>query len=100
VTLARLAGDAQIRVGYPALAEAAGTMATPQLRRMATVGGNLLQHNRCWYYRNPATRCLRKGGTDCPARLGNHRYGVVFDLGACGRRTRRPSASCCSPTTP
>jgi xanthine dehydrogenase YagS FAD-binding subunit len=83
VTLARLADDARIRTGYPGLAEAAGTPATPQLRRMATLGGNLLQHNRCWYYRNPATSCLRKTGTDCPARPGNHRHGVIFDLGPC-----------------
>ncbi|MFL6142815.1 MAG: FAD binding domain-containing protein [Labedaea sp.] len=83
VTLAGLADDDRIRAGYPGLADAAGILATPQLRRVATMGGNLLQHNRCWYYRNPATPCLRKGGTDCPARTGNHRYGVVFDIGPC-----------------
>jgi xanthine dehydrogenase YagS FAD-binding subunit len=83
VTVADLAADAGIRAGYPGLAAAAAGLATPQIRRMATLGGNLLQHNRCWYYRHPAAACLRKGGTDCPARDGNHRYGVIFDLEPC-----------------
>ncbi|WP_414636263.1 FAD binding domain-containing protein [Actinophytocola sp.] len=83
VTVARLADAPQIRSGYPGLAAAAAGLATPQVRRMATVGGNLMQHNRCWYYRHPAVDCLRKGGTGCPARTGNHLHGVVFDLGPC-----------------
>lgn len=83
VTIAELAADARIGAGYPGLAAAAEALATPQIRRVATVGGNLLQRNRCWYFRHPATSCLKKGGTDCPARPGNHRYGVLFDLGPC-----------------
>ncbi|MDQ3886391.1 MAG: FAD binding domain-containing protein [Actinomycetota bacterium] len=83
VTIDRIAEDARIRDSYPGLTAAAGDLATPQIRRMATLGGNLLQHTRCWYYRHPATTCLRKGGSTCPARTGNHRYGVVFDLGPC-----------------
>ena len=83
VTIAELAADARIGAGYPGLAAAAEALATPQIRRVATVGGNLLQRNRCWYFRHPATSCLKKGGTDCPARSGNHRYGVLFDLGPC-----------------
>jgi xanthine dehydrogenase YagS FAD-binding subunit len=51
---------------------------------LATIGGNLAQRSRCWYYRNPHIDCLKKGGTRCPAREGNHLYGVVFDLGTCG----------------
>jgi xanthine dehydrogenase YagS FAD-binding subunit len=50
---------------------------------LATLGGNLAQRSRCWYYRNPHIACLKKGGTDCPARGGNHLYGVAFDLGPC-----------------
>ncbi len=83
VTVARLAADPAIRAAYPGLAAAAGGLATPQIRRVATLGGNLLQRNRCWYYRHPDTTCLKKGGTSCPAREGNHLYGVAFDLGPC-----------------
>jgi xanthine dehydrogenase YagS FAD-binding subunit len=83
VTIAEIAADPRIAVGYPGLAAAAGALATPQIRRVGTVGGNLLQRSRCWYFRHPATSCLKKGGTDCPARSGNHRYGVLFDLGPC-----------------
>ncbi len=68
---------------FPGLAMAAGSLATPQIRWMATMGGVLLQRNRCWYYRNPAFNCFKKGGDQCPARNGDHRFGVVFDLGPC-----------------
>jgi xanthine dehydrogenase YagS FAD-binding subunit len=68
---------------YSGLAMAAGSLATPQIRSMATMGGVLLQRNRCWYYRNPAFGCFKKGGDSCPARVGDHRWGVVFDLGPC-----------------
>ncbi len=50
---------------------------------MATLGGNLAQRSRCWYFRNPHIACLKKGGAVCPARQGNHLYGVAFDLGPC-----------------
>jgi xanthine dehydrogenase YagS FAD-binding subunit len=83
VPIAAVAEDARLGAGYPGLAAAAGGLATPQIRRVGTVGGNLLQRNRCWYYRHPGTSCLKKGGTDCPARAGDHRYGVLFDLGPC-----------------
>jgi xanthine dehydrogenase YagS FAD-binding subunit len=78
-----LAADVKIQRAYPALARAAATLATPQIRAMATVGGNLLQRNRCWYFRNPAFGCFKKGGATCPARHGNHLFGVCFDLGDC-----------------
>jgi len=83
VTIAGLASDARLAAAYPGLAAAAAGLATPQIRRVGTVGGNLLQRNHCWYFRHPGTSCLKKGGTDCPARAGNHRYGVLFDLGPC-----------------
>jgi xanthine dehydrogenase YagS FAD-binding subunit len=83
VSVDTLATDPDIRTGYPALAAAAGTLATPQIRRVATIAGSLLQHNRCWYYRHPQISCLKKGGHDCPARTGDHRYGALFDLGPC-----------------
>jgi len=83
VTIATVAADAAVQQAYPGLAAAAGGLATPQIRAVSTVGGNLAQRNRCWYYRNPHLACLKKGGTDCPARAGNHLYGVIFDLGPC-----------------
>ncbi|HTE96063.1 MAG TPA: FAD binding domain-containing protein, partial [Bradyrhizobium sp.] len=58
-------------------------LATPQIRHLATLGGNLAQRSRCWYFRNPHIACLKKGGSDCPARSGNHLYSVAFDLGPC-----------------
>ncbi|MGG8406351.1 FAD binding domain-containing protein, partial [Streptomyces sp. 12297] len=67
----------------PALALAAGTAATPQIRAAGTLGGNLLQRNRCWYFRNPHVDCLQKGGTGCPAREGDHHFGVVSGDGPC-----------------
>ena len=70
VTLARLDTDPAVRRRYPALADAAGHAATPQIRNMATVGGNLLQRPRCWYFRNEQFHCKKKGGQTCYARLG------------------------------
>ena len=82
-TIAAIAADARIVQAYPGLAAAALGLATPQIRHLATLGGNLAQRSRCWYYRNPDIACLRKGGSDCPARSGNHLYSVAFDLGPC-----------------
>jgi xanthine dehydrogenase YagS FAD-binding subunit len=82
-TIAAIAADARINAAYPGLAAAALGLATPQIRHLATLGGNLAQRSRCWYYRNPHIACLKKGGTDCPARSGNHLYSVAFDLGPC-----------------
>jgi xanthine dehydrogenase YagS FAD-binding subunit len=82
-SVAAIAAHAQIAAAYPGLAAAAGGLATPQIRHLATLGGNLAQRSRCWYYRNPHIACLKKGGSTCPARAGNHLYGVAFDLGPC-----------------
>lgn len=83
VPLAEIAEEPHVIEQYPGLAMACGALATPQIRTMATLGGSLLQRTRCWYYRNPAFDCFKKGGLSCPARAGDHRYGVVFDLGPC-----------------
>jgi xanthine dehydrogenase YagS FAD-binding subunit len=83
VRVQTLADDAAIRERYPALAEAAAALATPQVRAVATMGGALLQRSRCWYYRQPRFSCFKKGGHACPARDGDHRYGVLIDLGPC-----------------
>jgi len=82
-TIAAIAADARIAAAYPGLSAAALGLATPQIRHLATLGGNLAQRSRCWYYRNPDIACLKKGGSDCPARSGNHLYHVAFDLGPC-----------------
>ena len=82
-TIAAIAADTRITEAYPGVAAAALGLATPQIRHLATLGGNLAQRSRCWYYRNPHIACLKKGGSDCPARSGNHLYSVAFDLGPC-----------------
>jgi xanthine dehydrogenase YagS FAD-binding subunit len=82
-SIAAIAADARIVAAYPGVAASAQGLATPQIRHLATLGGNLAQRSRCWYYRNPHIACLKKGGSDCPARSGNHLYSVAFDLGPC-----------------
>jgi xanthine dehydrogenase YagS FAD-binding subunit len=82
-SIAAIAADPRIAQAYPGIAGAALGLATPQIRHLATLGGNLAQRSRCWYFRNPHIACLKKGGTECPARAGNHLYGVAFDLGPC-----------------
>jgi xanthine dehydrogenase YagS FAD-binding subunit len=82
-TIAAIASDPRLAQAYPGIAAAALGLATPQIRHMATLGGNLAQRSRCWYFRNPQIACLKKGGADCPARSGNHLYHVTFDLGPC-----------------
>ena len=82
-TIAAIAADPRLAAAYPGVAAAAGGLATPQIRHLATLAGNIAQRSRCWYYRNPETACLKKGGTACPARDGNHLYSVAFDLGPC-----------------
>lgn len=83
VTVAAIAADRHLISHYPGLAMAAGALATPQIRAMATMGGVLLQRSRCWYFRNPSFSCYKNGGNQCPAREGDHRYGVIFDFGPC-----------------
>ena len=69
-----------VETRYGALAEAARRTASPHLREMGTIGGNICQDIRCWYYRNPENRfpCLRKGGGRCYALQGDTRYHSIF----------------------
>jgi xanthine dehydrogenase YagS FAD-binding subunit len=69
-----------VRSRYAALAEAAHRTASPHLREMGTLGGNICQDIRCWYYRCPDNRfpCLRKGGGRCYAIDGDNRYHSIF----------------------
>ncbi len=79
---------------YGALAEAARLVASPQIRRMGTVGGNICQEPRCWYYRYPENgfHCTRKDGKLCNALTGENRYHSIF--GAVRVDTTPCSASC------
>jgi xanthine dehydrogenase YagS FAD-binding subunit len=81
-TLADLERDAAVVARLPLLPAAVREAATPQLRAMATVGGNLAQQNRCWYYRGPY-ECWLKGGEECFARGGQNRYHAIFQHGPC-----------------
>jgi xanthine dehydrogenase YagS FAD-binding subunit len=69
-----------IRKKYTALAEGAHRTATPHIREMGTIAGNICQFNRCWYFRNPDNRffCVRKGGKQCFAMRGDNRYHSIF----------------------
>jgi xanthine dehydrogenase YagS FAD-binding subunit len=70
VTLDRIADAAQIRRDYPALAQCVADAASPQIRNMATIGGNLCQRPRCWYFRNGMARSFRSFGFPPPNHLG------------------------------
>ena len=83
VRLATLASDPQVLQAWPVLAAAAGGLATPQIRNVATLGGNLLQSVRCWYFRRPGARCFQAGGSTCEARTGDHSQHACIDLGPC-----------------
>ncbi len=83
VTLAQLDADATVRRSYTALADAAGHAATPQIRNVATLGGNLLQRPRCWYFRSEDFHCRKKGGDVCFALEGENQYHAIFGNSLC-----------------
>jgi xanthine dehydrogenase YagS FAD-binding subunit len=83
VTLARLAEDRRVLEGARALAQAAGWAATPQIRNLATLGGNLAQRPRCPYFRSELFHCRRKGGSECFAIVGENQDHAVFDNDLC-----------------
>jgi xanthine dehydrogenase YagS FAD-binding subunit len=83
VTVGQLENDKEIGKVFPGLHEAAMEIASPQIRNVATVGGNLAQHSRCWYYRHKDTVCLKKGGDLCYAREGENRYHSLFTGNTC-----------------
>jgi len=81
VTLDQLEENAMVRRSFPGLAEAAHSIGTPQIRNLGTVGGNLCQRPRCWYYRLEEAVCLKKGGTECFAYSGENKYHAIFGGG-------------------
>jgi xanthine dehydrogenase YagS FAD-binding subunit len=83
VTIAAIAGNESIRASLPGLAEAAAEVGSPAIRNVATLGGNLAQHSRCWYYRHRDLRCLKRGGGHCYAREGENKYHNLFSGNPC-----------------
>ncbi len=81
--LVDLAEHAQVKKLYPALATAAEGVGTPQIRNMGTVGGNIMQRPRCWYFRNEEFNCLKKGGSRCFAVEGENQFHAIFGDGPC-----------------
>jgi len=81
-TIAEIAANDAISDRYPALAQAAASVASPQLRNQGTIGGNLCQKPRCWYYRGDF-HCLRKGGDTCYAFDGENQYHCILGGDGC-----------------
>ena len=78
--LVEVVNSEPIKEHYPALAQAASDVASPQLRNQGTLGGNICQKPRCWYYRGEF-HCLRKGGSKCFAENGENHYHCIFGSG-------------------
>lgn len=83
-----ISGSPAVMEGYNTLVQAANAVATPIIRDMATLGGNLCQDVRCWFYRYPheiggRILCMRKGGRHCPALEGDNRYHAIMGAKKC-----------------
>jgi len=78
VKIVDLSEHAQAARLYPAIVHAAGEVGTPQIRNQGTVGGNVNQRPRCWYYRNEEFVCFKKGGSRCFAVNGENQYHAIF----------------------
>jgi NADPH-dependent glutamate synthase beta subunit-like oxidoreductase/CO/xanthine dehydrogenase FAD-binding subunit len=81
-----IAASSSAKNRYPALAEAARRAASPHIREMGTIGGNICQLIRCWYFRKEDNRfdCMRKGGGICNAGIGDNRYHSIFGTARVG----------------
>jgi len=83
VRLIELVEHADAARRYPALVQLAASVGTPQIRHVGTVGGNLAQRPRCWYFRNEEFNCLKKGGSRCFAVDGENQLHAIFGDGPC-----------------
>lgn len=83
VTLTEIENDAGLRQAFPGLHEAVREVGSLQIRNVATLGGNLAQHSRCWYFRHRDRICWKKGGDTCHARDGENQYHSLFTGCAC-----------------
>ncbi len=83
VTVADLEHHPELRKVFPGLHQAAADVGSQQIRNVATIGGNLAQHSRCWYYRHRDILCLKKGGDTCYARHGENKYHSLFTGNTC-----------------
>jgi xanthine dehydrogenase YagS FAD-binding subunit len=82
-TITEIATSPDIQKAVPGLSEAASEVGSPQIRNVATLAGNLLQHSRCWYYRQPDIVCLKRGGDMCHAQNGENKYHSLFTGCSC-----------------
>lgn len=80
-TLTALEEHPEVRAKFPGLVEAANSIATPQIRNLGTVGGNLCQRPRCWYFRLENYNCRKKGGSECYAKDGENKYNAILGGG-------------------
>jgi len=81
-TIAEIENSKILQERYSALSQAASEVASPQLRNQGTIGGNLCQKPRCWYYRGEF-HCLRKGGDTCYAYQGENQFHCIFGGSGC-----------------
>jgi xanthine dehydrogenase YagS FAD-binding subunit len=81
VTLVQLEESAEIQKNFPGLAEAAHSVASPQIRNLGTIAGNLCQRPRCWYFRLEHVVCIKKGGAECYAQSGENKYNAILGGG-------------------
>ncbi len=80
-TLSAVAGNERLRREFPAVAQAARSVGSVEIRNVGTVGGNLCQRPRCWYYRSALHKCLKKGGDVCFTTVGDSRYHAILGGG-------------------
>jgi xanthine dehydrogenase YagS FAD-binding subunit len=82
-TVAEIEDHEGMAKAHPGLQQAAAEVGSRQIRNVATVGGNLAQHSRCWYFRHRDVQCLKKGGEMCYARHGESKYHSLFTGNTC-----------------
>lgn len=83
VTISQIEEHEGIAKTFPGLQQAAAEVGSKQIRNLGTVGGNLAQHSRCWYYRQRDVPCAKKGGDMCYARHGVNKFHSLFTGNPC-----------------